>query len=205
MIRNILLLLTVVILFGAGLWFFFLKNNPVEKVGKGGPVIFFGNSLTTGVGAPEGQNFPTLIAEELKLDAIISGVPGDTTETALNRLQPDVLEHNPSLVVVELSGNDFLGGVPTDKTINNLDSITRQIREIGSRVILIHIKFPRNNDDYEKGFKEVAKKYDAVVVWNVLGGVIGNPSLMVDNIHPNAAGYKIMADRIAKVLKPLIK
>lgn len=199
-------MLIVITLIGAGLWFFFLRNSPVEKIAKEGPVIFFGNSLTVGVGAGKGQNFPTLIAAELNLTNVINaGIPGDTTKTALNRLQRDVLDADPSIVVVELSGNDFLRRVPRDTTINNLDSIVRQIRKIGSRVVLIHIKFPRNNGDYEKGFQEIAKKYDAALVRNVLGGVIGNPSLMADNIHPNAAGYKIMAEKIAKVIKPLIK
>jgi len=178
----------------------------VEKTKKEGPIIFFGNSLTAGVGAGEGEDFPSLVAKELNLSNVINaGVSGDTTETALARLEADVLDKNPSLVVVELSGNDFLQQLPVEETIKNLDSIVNQIRKTGAAVVLVHIKFPQKSSEYEAGFKKIAKKYKATVVWDVLDGIAGNPSLMADEIHPNNAGYKIMAQRIAKVLRELLQ
>ena len=202
---KLVFVLLLVLLLGFGIWFFFLKGGSVEKVKKEGPVIFFGNSLTAGVGAGEGEDFPSLVARQLNLkNAINAGVSGNTTADGLARLQTDVLDKNPSLVVVELSGNDFLQQVPVDKTIKNLDSIVRQIHETGAAVILVHIKFPLKEGEYENGFKKIAKKYHAAVVWNAEEGIAGNPSLMADEVHPNAAGYKILADRIAKVIEEVI-
>ncbi|OGY25198.1 MAG: hypothetical protein A2Z11_01810 [Candidatus Woykebacteria bacterium RBG_16_43_9] len=186
--------------------FFFFSGGPTGEVTKEGPIIFFGNSLTAGVGAGNGEDFPSLVANELNLSNVIhAGMPGATTKTALNRIRPDVVDKNPSIVIVELSGNDFLRGIPLDDTVNNLESITAQIRKTGAAVVLIHIRFPQKADKYEDGFKKIAKKHQALVVWNSLDGVIGNSALMADNIHPNAAGYKIMARRVVKVLRPLIK
>lgn len=193
------------LIFFLSIWFFFLKGEPTEKVIKSGPIIFFGNSLTTGVGAGEGEDFPSLVTKQLNLKNVINaGVSGDTTATALSRLKTDVLDKEPSLVIVELSGNDFLGGVATEETINNLDSITSQIRTTGAQVVLVHIRFPRKVREYEDGFKNIAKKHNAEVVWDALEGVMGDQSLMADTIHPNAAGYKIMAERIAKALKEVL-
>ena len=193
------------LIFFLSIWFFFLKGEPTEKVIKSGPIIFFGNSLTTGVGAGEGEDFPSLVTKQLNLKNVINaGVSGDTTATALSRLKPDVLDKEPSLVIVELSGNDFLGGVAVEETINNLDSITSQIRTTGAQVVLVHIRFPRKVSEYEDGFKNTAKKHNAEVVWDALEGVMGNQSLMADTIHPNAAGYKVMAERIAKALKEVL-
>jgi len=199
----VLISVTVIAL---GTWFCFFREEGSQKVTKDGPIIFLGNSLTAGVGAGEGEDFPTLVADELNLKNVINaGVSGDTTTGGLARLKTDVLDKNPSLVIVELSGNDFLQQVPPNKTIENLDSIVRQIHESGAAVLIINIKFPLREAEYEKGFKEIAKKYKAEVLWNAEDGIAGNSSLMADNIHPNAAGYKILASRVAKAIKPLLK
>jgi len=206
MMVRFLIGLLLILLIGTTSWFLFFRNEPVEKVSKEGSIIFFGNSLTAGAGAGEGEDFPSVVARKLNLTNVINaGVPGDTTETALARLQTDVLGYNPSIVIVELSGNDFLRGVSVEKTIENLDVITKQIKQTGSQIILVNINFPKNADDYKNGFKKISEKYNTPVVWDILDGIVGNSSLMADSIHPNAAGYKIMADRIIKVLQPLIQ
>jgi lysophospholipase L1-like esterase len=197
-------LLTLVIVIIFGIWFFFMRSN-VQKVKKEGPIIFFGNSITAGVGAGEGEDFPTLVAKELNLkNTINAGVSGDTTAGGLARLKTDVLDKNPSLVIVELSGNDFLAQVSANETIKNLDSIIKQIHESGAAVLMIHIKFPLKESEYENGFKTIAQKYKAEVLWNAEEGIADNPSLMADDVHPNAAGYKILASRIAKAIKSLL-
>jgi len=199
------LILIVLLMTAAAFWFFFLRSKNVEKVIREGPIIFFGNSLTAGVGAGEGEDFPSIIARDLNLtNAVNAGVPGDTTSTALQRLQHDVLNQKPSIVVVELSGNDFLGRHPAEETIDTLDEIVKRIKESGAAVILVHIRFPYNGSSYDTGFKNISKKYKVEVVWNSSDGIVDNPSLMSDTIHPNAAGYKILAERIEKVLKELL-
>lgn len=202
---KILVLIAVVLLIIFGVWFFFFKGEATEKVTKSGPIIFFGDSLTAGVGADPGEDFPSVVTEKLNLkNAVNAGVSGDTTESALQRLKTDVLDKNPSLVVVELSGNDFLQQKPSEETFTNLDSIVGQIKETGASVLLVHIRFPLKTKSYEDGFKKIAKKYNVAVVWNSLDRVTGDPKLMSDSIHPNTFGYKIMAERISKSLKKLL-
>ena len=60
---------------------------------------------------------------------INSGVPGDTTKAALNRLQSDVLVHDPDLVTVLLGTGDASEKrrVSILEYESNLTSITRQI------------------------------------------------------------------------------
>jgi lysophospholipase L1-like esterase len=203
--NRVLIGIFIVLLVSIAGWFLFLKGEPIKKVTKEGPIIFFGNSLTAGSGAVEGEDFPSVVTKKLNLKNVINaGVGGDTTTTALDRLQTDVIDKNPSIVVIELSGNDFLHRVVVEKTITNLDLITKQITQTDSKVVLVHIHFLRNADEYKAGFKKISEKYNSPVVWDVLDGIIGRPHLMADNIHPNAAGYKIMAERISKVLEELI-
>jgi lysophospholipase L1-like esterase len=38
-----------------------------------------------------------------------------------------------------------------------------------------------------------------------LDGVFGHPSLMSDGVHPNDAGYAVVAERVRRVVEPLLK
>jgi lysophospholipase L1-like esterase len=202
---KIILILIVVLLLAVAVWFFFFQGTPAKKVSKEGPIIFFGDSLTVGVGANKGEDFPSLITKELNLTNVINaGVSGDTTSTALIRLQQDVIDKNPSLVVVLLGGNDFLQRVPAEETIKNLDEIVKKISETGSAVVLVHLKANPLKEPYKVPTIEIAEKYEAELVLNILDGIFGNSKLMADQIHPNAEGYKIMAERISPHVKKLL-
>jgi acyl-CoA thioesterase-1 len=49
--------------------------------------------------------------------------------------------------------------------------------------------------EYEKMFTRLENKYDVEIIDNIWDGVWGNDDLMlIDGIHPNANGYKIMAE-----------
>lgn len=202
---KLVFIILVVILLATTIWFFLFRENNVKKAGKEGPVIFFGDSLTVGLGANEGEDFPSLVALELNLSNYINaGISGDTTQDALNRLQTDVLNKNPSVVVVLLSGNDFLQRIPAETTIKNLEIIVRRISENNSAIVLVHLKANPLKEQYKESMKEVSKKYETVLVLDILGGIFGHAELMSDQIHPNAKGYKIMAERIAPAVKKVL-
>lgn len=205
MLKIVLLGLILLVVISMG-WFFFLQGSSSNKVTKEGPVIFFGDSLTSGVGVNPGEDFPTLVARNLNLTNVINaGVSGDTTEDALARLQKDVLDKNPALVVILLGGNDFLKGVPIEKTISNVDKIVKRTTETNSAVILVHLRSNPLNDKYKEPTKKIAAKYQIELVTDILKGILGNSSLLSDNIHPNAAGYKVMAERITPTVKKVLE
>lgn len=204
MLKIILSVLILLTLITAG-WFFFFQGNSSNKVVKEGPIIFFGDSLTAGVGANPGEDFPSLIARDLNFSNVINaGVSGDTSEDALARIQIDVLDINPSLVIVLLGGNDFLEGVPIEKTVSNVDEIVRRIMETNSAVVLVHLKSNPLNDKYKEPAEKIAAKYKSVLVTDVLNGILGNGSLMSDEVHPNAKGYAVMAERITPAVKKVL-
>lgn len=202
---KILLITSLIFLICAAIWFLFFKESPAQKVTKEGPIIFLGNSITAGVGADEGKDFPSLITQELGLKNVINaGVSGDTTADTLKRLKVDVLDKNPSLVVIELGGNDFLRQTISSEALDNLESIVKQIHGSGAAIILVHIKFPRDSEEYKKGYEQIAEKYHTEVVWDTLAGILNNSSRMADTIHPNTSGHKIMAERITPYIKKII-
>jgi acyl-CoA thioesterase-1 len=65
-------------------------------------------------------------------------------------------------------------------------------------------------DDYVSAFgqmfADLAAKNGAALVPYLLKGVAGNPSLnLADGIHPNAAGQKILAENVWRVLEPVAR
>lgn len=172
---------------------------------KGTDIICFGDSLTAGEGAGPGEDYPSRLAELLDLPVVNAGVSGDTTGEALRRLGADVLRKDPLLVIVILGGNDFLGRLPKHQTFNNLEEIIRRVQEKGAMVVLASVQGGLFGDVYRSDYKRLAKEYRTAFIPNILDGIISNPSLKSDTIHPNAAGYQKMADRVLKTVQPLLE
>ena len=66
----LILALIVFIVAAFGFWYLFLRNENKEEETREGPIIFFGDSLTAGVGAGEGEDFPSTITKELNLNNV---------------------------------------------------------------------------------------------------------------------------------------
>lgn len=171
---------------------------------RGTSIICFGDSITEGEGSTERNDYPTLLSLKLNMPVINRGVGGDTTRDALKRIGKDVLEHNPRLVIVEFSGNDFLQHIPKQETFDNLDRIVTIIQKRGAMVALAEVRVGYFTDEYLSGFRQIAKKRRALLIPDVMKGIFFNPMLKYDKIHPNDAGYHLIADRIYKEIKPLL-
>ena len=165
-------------------------------------VIAFGDSLVSGVGATSGNDFVSLLAQRLAISIRNSGFPGDTTASALSRLSSSVLNRRPRLVIVLLGANDLFQTVPVLQRVNNIRSILQQIRTNGANVVLVGLTVDATLDPFEGRLPEVAAQTTSSFVPGVLDGWYGDPAFMSqDGVHPNNAGYKIMADRIEPVLR----
>ena len=60
-------------------------------------------------------------------------------------------------------------------------------------------------DEFGPIFAETAKKFDALYIPRVMKGILINSSLRSDPIHPNRDGYRLIAERIAEKIKPLLR
>lgn len=179
---------------------------PVKNLDYSGEaIICFGNSITKGVGVSESYAYPSFLAELLNREVINAGVSGDTTFTALKRMEEDVLNKNPALVVIELGGNDFLQKIPKRVTLTNLEEIIVRIQERGALVVLCDISGGHFLAGYRKEFKKLARKTHCLFVSGVLDGILNNSSLKSDYIHPNTEGYKLIAQRVNRAIKDYVK
>jgi lysophospholipase L1-like esterase len=135
---------------------------------------------------------------------INSGVPGDTTDMALRRLERDVLAKSPRIVMITLGGNDLKNGVDKNIAFRNLKEIVAAIQASEALVVLGGIKLLFWDRGYEEEYEKLAAETGALLIPDILGGLMGNEELMHDTIHPNAAGYQIMAQKFYARIKPYL-
>lgn len=179
-------------------------DNVRNLVSTGEMIVCFGDSLTEGVGANPGEDYPSVLSRELAFPVANLGRRGDTTALALARL-PEVLERNPRLVIVLLGGNDFLRQVPRSETKNNLAEIVRRLQAHGTMVAIAGMRLGLFTDEFSPIYEETATQLGAYYIPQVMQGILGDPQLKSDPIHPNAAGYRLLGQRIAEKLKPLLR
>lgn len=171
---------------------------------SGETIVCFGDSLTFGTGAGSGQSYPSSLSSMIGLEVINSGVPGNTTADALERLDRDVLTHNPRIVLITLGGNDLMRDIPRDEAFANLEEIVRRIHRQGALVVLGGINVPLFDRRFDEAYEEVHRQTGCLLIPNVLKGLIGKHDLMADQIHPNGNGYKIMAERFYEEIEPYL-
>jgi acyl-CoA thioesterase-1 len=172
---------------------------------KGKEIICFGDSITFGYGVNPGQDYPSALSSLIQKPVINAGVDGDTTTQALKRIQRDVLDKDPRLVIIEFGGNDFLEKVPQEETVRNLKKMVELVQARGAIAAVVDVSAGLFFADYRKLYQKVAEETGAIFVPHVLSGIITNPSMKSDFMHPNAEGYKIVAHRVLRAIRPYLK
>jgi acyl-CoA thioesterase I len=176
-----------------------------------------GDSLSDGFMLKRSEAYPALLAKKLRasglnFQVINASASGGTTDGGLERLPPH-LKHRIDIFILELGINDAFRGLPVDQIQNNLQLIIEKVkaRNPNVRVVIAGMQLPGYAaDDYVSAFGEMfvdlAGKNAAALVPYLLEGVAGNPSLnLADGIHPNAAGQKILAENVWRVLEPVAR
>ncbi len=172
---------------------------------KGKTIVCFGDSLTEGYGVNPGEDFPSLLGKYFSIPVINSGQSGETTRDAIRRIDRDVLAHNPKLVIIEFGANDFFKQIPKEETLKNMEEIVSNIHKTGAMTAIAIVKVGLIRNRYKSGFEKIAKKYGSIIIPDVMKDIINNPKLKYDGIHPNAEGYKIIAEQISERISPYIE
>jgi len=180
-------------------------------------ILVLGDSLSDGFQLQRSEAYPALIANKLRaaglnLQVTNASATGGTTEGGLERLPPH-LKRKIDIFILELGINDAFRGVPVEQIQNNLQQIIDRVkaRNPDVRVVIAGMQLPNyGTDDYVSAFGEMfgklATKNDAALVPYLLEGVAGDPLLNLwDGIHPNAAGQKILAENVWRVLEPIAR
>ncbi|HEY5238095.1 MAG TPA: arylesterase [Rhizomicrobium sp.] len=177
-------------------------------------ILAFGTSLTQGLGAPPGTEFPAVLQDRLRaahIDAVVinAGVSGDTSADGLSRLDWSLADH-PDAAIIEMGSNDALRGVAPSETEKNLSAMLDKLKAAHIPVLLCGMRAPKNfGREYEAAFDPIyprlAAKYGAILYPFILDGVALDAKLnQADGIHPNPAGVKIIVTRIFPYVQRLV-
>ena len=180
-------------------------------------ILFFGNSLTAGMGVQPQQAFPALIDEKLSqagynYKVINAGLSGETTAGGVTRIDWILKNNNIDIFILELGANDGLRGIKPEQTRANLAKIIDKVSasETGVQIVLAGMQVPPNMGiDYASEFKSIfpdlAKSKKVKLIPFLLQDVGGEKKLnQSDGIHPNPEGHKKLAENVWKVLKSLL-
>lgn len=169
----------------------------------GQTIVCLGDSITSGVGATPETAYPSLLTSRLGTEVINHGVPGDTAEEGLARVD-DVLAEDPWLVIVELGGNDILNRVPPERTEAALRRIVERLLAANVAVVLIELEVPFAGR-YAEIYSRIGDEHDVPVIDDVLGEILTDASLKADPIHPNSRGHEVLAAALADELEPILE
>lgn len=181
-------------------------------------ILILGDSLSAGLGLSESEAYPALLQAKLDdaglshFEVVNAGVSGDTSAGGLRRIDW-LLKRRVDIFVLELGTNDGLRGVDLHQTKSNLQAIIdkTKLRFPNAVIIIAGMMLPPNlGPDYAAQFKQLftdlARDNQAALVPFLLEGVAARPEFNQEDIfHPNAAGQKILAENVWKILEPIAR
>lgn len=164
-------------------------------------ILAFGDSLTFGTGASDHESYPAQLESLIGRRVVRAGVPGEVTAQALARLPEAIEEHSPRLLLLCIGGNDFLRRLGNGQAERNVREMVKLARSRGVAVMLIGTPEPGFTLSPPAFYSGIADEFKLPYEGGVIGEVLKDASLKADPIHPNARGYRLIAERLAERLK----
>ena len=177
------------------------KQAELQRLSEDAVVLAFGDSLTYGTGASEDESYPVQLESLIGRRVVRAGVPGEVTAQALARLPRALEEHAPRLLVLCIGGNDFLRRLGSAQAERNVRAMVKLAKDRGIDVVLLGTPEPGLTVSPPAFYESIAEEFGVPYEGGVIGEVLRDASLKSDPIHPNARGYRIIAERIAASLK----
>jgi lysophospholipase L1-like esterase len=174
------------------------KLNPLTA---NATVLAFGDSLTYGSGARREKAYPAVLESLIHFRVINAGVPGETSQNGLLRLEKLLQQHQPELVILCHGGNDILNKMDMKITARNIQRMIDLAKQNDAQVVLISVP--------EFGlllrplplYRQLAENNRIPVENDILSDILSDNSLKADYVHPNSKGYQLLAERINKLLE----
>jgi len=174
-----------------------LPALPAEAV-----ILAFGDSLTRGSGAEDAQSYPAVLARLTGRRVINAGVPGELSARGRERLPGLLDRYRPALLILCHGGNDLLRRLDPHALRDNLEAMILAARERAIPVVLIGVPAPGIFGlDAAEPYGELAAAHALVYEDDILAEVESDNRLKSDTIHPNAEGYRRIAQSVYRTLQ----
>ena len=190
-------------------------------------IVAMGDSTTAGTPAfkspreapPDGSGDQTsqyaywLMQAHPAWEVLNQGINAQRSDQIAARFEEDVLAKKPAVVVIVAGVNDVYQGRPADTVKTQLAAMYKRAHDAGIRVVAGSI-IPYNTATPDQNARMhdvnawIRAQADAGVVTfadtRAAVAAPGNPDTLVsspDGLHPDAAGYRRMADAIAPAIE----
>jgi len=178
------------------------KTSTHTTLSSNDTILAFGDSLTYGHGVSHDKSYPAILSSLTGHKVINAGNNGETSADGLRRL-PKLLEDSSiKLMILCFGGNDIIEHQSIETLKSNLKKMIRMAKAKEIDVLLISIPnlsfFGLSSLDI---YKEIAEEENVPLIKGMLADIFSQPSLKSDQVHPNALGYKQIAEEIYQVLK----
>ena len=164
-------------------------------------ILAYGDSLTFGTGAKPSQSYPSVLQQLTGFKVVNAGVPGELTARGLERLAEVLAQEQPKLMILCHGGNDLLRKSGDLEAAYNLRSMVELAHHQGIEVILVAVPKPTIFLNEPEFYSLIAKEYNLPILDELLANILSKNALKSDVIHPNAAGYEVMAEAIYQLMK----
>lgn len=178
-------------------------------------IVAIGDSITYGFPYSPEQSWLYFVAKELAVELVNSGVNGDITSGMLSRFASDVCRYKPSHVIIMGGTNDAYEGMEVSQVVGNIKKMVQLARD-NQITPLIGLPIPCNDWSAEillgecrEAMQEYAATNDLIYIDFYTAMVDEDTAeiksgLHCDGVHPNEAGYRLMADVAISALREML-
>jgi len=175
------------------------KMQPISTTDS---ILAMGDSLTYGFLVSPKHSYPSQLSKMSGYTVINAGINGDTSIEGLTRLPKLLTNKSIKLMLLCLGANDILQGRSLISLKQNLKEMVHMAKEKEIKVLLVSVpNFTLFGLSDLTLYEEIAQEEDVALAADILSDILEQPSLKIDQVHPNALGYEKMAKMIYQSLK----
>jgi lysophospholipase L1-like esterase len=173
------------------------KASNVHTLDENATILALGDSITYGFGVNENESYPSILEKLTKRRVINAGINGDTSEDALKRFSNLLKDNSIQMMILCVGGNDLLQKTPLRSIRENIIKIIKIAKEKNIEVVLIAVPdFGMLGLSPLALYGDIAQEEKVYLIKGLLSEILSSQRLKSDYIHPNASGYKYMAETI---------
>jgi len=177
------------------------QTPPLKSLNPHAKILAFGDSITSGTGAAHGEDYPSVLSSILRRDVLNAGVNGELSADGLRRLPEWLENHHPELMILCHGGNDLIRGADPRVTASNIRRMITLAQNSGTEVLLIGVPRPGLILATAGFYGDISRELSVPYEGKILSRILSSPATKADQIHPNARGYRLMAEAIVILLK----
>jgi acyl-CoA thioesterase-1 len=164
-------------------------------------ILAFGDSLTFGVGATPERNYPATLKTLVRREVINAGEPGETSADGVKRLSFLLNMIRPDLLILCHGFDDLQRRMDYTRTADNVRAMVQLAQSHRTPMILVAAPRIRTMTTPAFFYGTIALQSGVPFEPGVVSHVLNDDSLTSNHVHPNAQGYRVIAEALASRLR----